>query len=80
MVVVDPHRTGPHLLRDLERLSLVARPNRAAEAVDRVVGHTDRVVDVLVADHAQDGAEDLALARGDERALRRPGSPSDRRW
>src|SRR5207247_9907322 len=61
MVVVDPHRAGPHLLRDLERLRLVARPDRAAEAVDRVVGHADRVVDVLVADDAEHGAEDLLL-------------------
>src|SRR6266850_8045041 len=35
VVVVDPHRPGPHLLRDLERLPLVARPDRTAEAIDR---------------------------------------------
>src|SRR5262249_41020398 len=51
VVLVHPHGTGAHLLRDGHRLVRVLRPHRAAEPVDRVVRDADGVVDRLVADH-----------------------------
>src|SRR5207244_9761101 len=37
VVLVDPHRARPHLLRDDEGLLLVPSPARTGEAVDRVL-------------------------------------------
>src|SRR5947208_13451914 len=61
MIVVDPHRAGPHPLGDLERLRLVARPDRPTQAVDGVVRHPEGLVGVLVTDDDPHGAEDLLL-------------------
>src|SRR4051794_35203129 len=46
-----------------QRLGAVARPDRARQAVDRVVGERHRLLLVAERDHARDGPEDL-LARG----------------
>src|SRR5438876_10667260 len=42
--VVDPHDTGPDALGERQRLGRVARVDRAAETVGRVVGDANRLV------------------------------------
>ena len=59
---------------DADRAGAVARPDRAGEAVGRVVGDPDRVGLVVERDHGRDRAEDLlagdpvVVRRLDERA------------
>src|SRR5437764_6692924 len=62
-VRVDRDRPGLERPGDPERPRSVLRPDRAGEAVDRVVRDPDRVGLVVEGDDRGDGAEDL-LARG----------------
>ena len=63
----DPHRAvrvdrevaALERPRDAQRLRAVARPDRARQPVDRVVGEADRLGLVVERDHARDRAEDL---------------------
>ena len=57
--------------RHAQRAGAVAGPDRARQAVDRVVGEADRLVLALERDHRGDRTEDL-LARGAV-VVRRPG-------
>ena len=58
-VPVDRVRAGADLLRDLDALRDVGGVHRTGQAVVRVVGDLDGLVDRVVGDHRQDGAEDL---------------------
>src|SRR5439155_3242802 len=62
-VRVDRDRPGLERPGDAERARSVLRPDRAGEAVDRVIRDPDRVGLVLERDHGGDRAEDL-LAGG----------------
>src|SRR3954453_5935045 len=62
-VRVDRQHAALDGARHPQRLGAVARPDRARQAVDRVVGQRHRLLLVAERDHARDGPEDL-LARG----------------
>ena len=62
-VRVDREHAGLDRARDPQRLGAVARPDRAGEPVDRVVGELDRLLLVAERDHHGDRPEDL-LAHG----------------
>src|SRR5690606_39236417 len=59
---VHRHAAGAHPPRDLVAALRVRRIDGAVQAVDRIVGLLDRVVDVVVRDERHDRAEDF-LAR-----------------
>src|SRR5690606_8281198 len=87
---VDADHAGAHPPGDRQRAFLVAAPHRSGQAVDRVVGDSDRLVVPVVFDDGEHGPEDLLLGDahrvvhfgeqggGDEpaaRQLRRQGGP-----
>src|SRR5437867_12387808 len=43
VVGVDPHRAGAQALGELEGLVDIGREDRRGEAVDRIVGHAERL-------------------------------------
>src|SRR6185295_15484078 len=59
VVSVDPHRAGAQALGELERLVDVGGEDRRGEAVDRVVGHGQRLIGVLDRDDRQHRPENL---------------------
>src|SRR6202035_2344410 len=92
-VRVDRQDSRLHATRHAQRASAVARPDRARQPVDRVVGQANRLVLVVERDHRDDRSEDLlpgdAVGRLDGRehrwsepeagALRRAPLEGDRR-
>src|SRR5699024_1329826 len=59
VVLVHPHRAGLQAARDLVGLGDVLGPHAGGQAVHRVVGLPDRVVEVRESQGGDDGAEDL---------------------
>src|SRR5215218_4101149 len=81
-VRVDGEHTGLDGPRDAQRLGAVASPDRAGEAVDRVVGEPHRLRLVTEGDDAGDRTEDLLARRavvvrhGAEHRGREPVAPA----
>src|SRR5262252_3890644 len=60
-VSIHAHHADGDLVDVAERAAQVAREERRAESVDRVVGERDRVIEVVGRKAREDGTEDLSL-------------------
>src|ERR1700692_639325 len=58
-VLVNAEGAGAHTPRDIESSVDFCRPDRAGEAVVRVVGDANRIIDIVVRNHCQHWSKDL---------------------